>query len=82
MRYLIEDSEIKQTLPIIDRKMPADKLVLDFDPHNDTIDKRILFELTGRKIEPQDYLDDSSASSNSAGEDTERLETKRVYDKR
>ena len=52
LRYLIEDSEIREQLPLIDHNMSADKLVTEFDPHNDTVDRRILYELTGRKVDP------------------------------
>ena len=60
---MIEDSEIRTQLPVIIHNMSAEKLVTGFDPHTDTVDRRILYELTGRKVDPTDYCDDSSASS-------------------
>ena len=62
--------------------MSAEKLVTGFDPHTDTVDRRILFELTGRKVDPQDYCDDSSASSgnNESSANEERNDISQAFD--
>ena len=39
--------------------MTAEQLIEGFDPLTDKYDKRILYEITGRKLEQQDYWDDS-----------------------
>ena len=39
--------------------MTAEYMIENFDVQNDKIDQRILYELTGRKLDPEDYWDDS-----------------------
>ena len=54
MRYVIEDNEIKKK-EIAGRQATAEQLVDGIDPINDMHDRRILFELTGRRVEEEDY---------------------------
>lgn len=59
MRYVIEDNEIKKK-EIARRQATAEQLVDGIDPVNDIHDRRILFELTGRRVEEEDYHNDTS----------------------
>ena len=59
MRYLIEDGEQAKESNLFYNNMTAEHMIENFDAANDQIDKRILFELTGRKLDPEDYWDDS-----------------------
>ena len=45
--------------------MTAEQLIEGFDPLTDKYDKRILYEITGRKLEQQDYWDDSDQDPDS-----------------
>ena len=60
LKYLIEDHEAtaeRRSLGAHD--MSAEQLIDGFDPLADKIDRRILYEITGRKLNPDDYWDDS-----------------------
>ena len=58
-RYLIgEDNKLKAN-DLFEDDMTAEHLIENFDSKNDKIDRRILYELTGRKLDPEDYWDDS-----------------------
>ena len=46
-------------LDLAKENMKPEELITEFDPTNDNYDKRILYEITGRKIDEADYLDDS-----------------------
>ena len=59
MRYLIADDEIKER-DVSRRQKTADQLIEHFQPEEDQADRRILFELTERKLEVEDYHDDTS----------------------
>ena len=58
-RYLIEDGEEPKDDHLFNDGMAAEQMVDSFDAVNDKIDKRLLYELTGRKLDPEDYFDDS-----------------------
>ena len=53
-------------LDLAKENMKPEELITEFDPTNDNYDKRILYEITGRKIDEADYLDDSDQENNSA----------------
>ena len=61
MRYVIEDNELqknyKDKCSVHD--MTAEQLTEGFDPLIDKFDRRILYEMTGRKLDQEDYWDDS-----------------------
>lgn len=59
MRYLIENGDQAKECTLYEHDMSAEQMIENFDPVNDYIDKRILYELTGRKLDPEDYWDDS-----------------------
>ena len=58
-RYLIQDGDTPKPQNLFDDDMAAEYLIENFDVVNDKIDRRILYELTGRKLDPEDYWDDS-----------------------
>ena len=48
------------------------KFVLDgFDPENIALDRRILYEVTGMRLNVDDYLDEESSASDNDGEEYE-----------
>ena len=59
MRYVIEDDEINDQDISHRNKKPAE-LIEKFDPVNDPFDTRILFELAKRRVEEDDYAEDTS----------------------
>ena len=59
MRYVIEDDEIKKK-EITRRQAKAEQLIERIDPVNDKRDRRILFELTKRLVDENDYHNDTS----------------------
>ena len=60
LKYLIEDHEIKKERGSLGaHNMSAEQLIDGFDPLSDKIDRRVLYEITGRKLNPEDYWDDS-----------------------
>lgn len=59
MRYLIADDEIKER-EVSRRQKTADQLIEQFDPMDDPFDRRILYEMTKRRVEVEDYNDDTS----------------------
>ena len=59
MRYVIEDDEINEKDISHRNKKPAE-LIEKFDPVNDPFDTRILFELAKRRVEEDDYAEDTS----------------------
>ena len=44
--------------------MTEERLLDGFDPLNDMFDRRILYGITGRKLDPEDYWDDSDQDPN------------------
>ena len=58
-RYLIQDGHTPKAQNLFDDDMTAEYMIENFDVQNDKIDRRILYELTGRKLDPEDYWDDS-----------------------
>ena len=73
MRYLIADDEIKER-DVSRRQKTADQLIEHFQPEEDQADRRILFELTERKLEVEDYHDDTSMEDDVAfNDDGERI---------
>ena len=59
MRYLIENDEICEC-EVARRAKTAEQLIEDLDPIGDIYDRRILFEMTSRRIEAEDYQHDTS----------------------
>ena len=59
MRYVIEDNEIKKK-DIARRQSTANQLVEGFEPTQDIYDRRILFEIAKRRVEAEDYHEDTS----------------------
>ena len=59
MRYLIENDEICER-EVARRAKTAEQLIEDLDPIGDIYDRRILFEMTSRRIEAEDYQHDTS----------------------
>ena len=68
MRYLIEDDEICERA-VAPRAKTANELIENLNPIEDIYDRRILFEMTSRRVEAEDYQDDTSFE-----EDTNNLE--------
>jgi len=50
-------------LPAKEENQAVRHLVGNFDPDNDVVDKRILYEITGRKGENERYSDEEGDSS-------------------
>ena len=67
MRYVIEDDEI-QNKEVARRQATADQLIDGMDPVSDMHDRRILFELTKRRVEAEDYYNDTSFEEDSFGD--------------
>ena len=44
--------------------MTAEQLIEGFNPLDNKIDRRILYEITGRKVDQDDYWDDSDQDLN------------------
>ena len=60
LKYLIEDHEVARGRGALGaHDMSAEQLIDGFDPLNDKIDRRVLYEITGRKLNQDDYWDDS-----------------------
>lgn len=59
MRYVVEDSEIKKK-DIARRQSTANQLVEDFEPTMSDFDRRILFEIAKRRVNLDDYHEDTS----------------------
>ena len=77
MRYLIEDDEINEQ-DISRRNKTAAQLVEGFDPVNDPYDRRILFEVAKRRVEENDYAEDTSfEEEDNAGQGEEEQEERR-----
>ena len=70
MRYLIEDDEIQEQA-ISRRNKTAAQLIEDFDPVSDPYDRRILFEVAKRRVEPDDYAEDTSFEEEDNGQGDE-----------
>ena len=58
MKYVIDHHEVKEEALAV-HSMTAEQLIDGFDPLNDQVDRRILYEITGRKLNQEDYWDDS-----------------------
>ena len=54
MRYVIQDEEVEKK-EIIRKEETDAQLVEGFDPVGDLYDRRILFELTKRRVEEEDF---------------------------
>jgi len=54
MRYVIQDDEVEKT-DIARKEATEAQLVERFDPVGDLYDRRILFELTKRRVEEEDF---------------------------
>ena len=61
MRYVIENKEIKKK-EIAKRQSTANQLVEEFEPLADIYDRRILFEIAKRRVDVDDYKEDTSFS--------------------
>ena len=59
MRYVIENKEIKKK-EIARRQSTANQLVDDLEPARDDFDRRILFEISKRRVDAEDFHDDTS----------------------
>lgn len=69
-RYNIVDSQIDKECH--HKSMSIDRIVDECKPDEDPIDRRILYELTGRKAFEDDYLDDSSMSEEKEEDDSDK----------
>ena len=47
--------------------MPVEQLIQGFDPEGDSWDRRILYEVTGIKLDENDYTDDEENDTPCAG---------------
>ena len=57
-RFVVnDDQEVEQDMA--NHNMTAEQLIDGFDALSDKYDKRILYEITGRKLNQEDYWDDS-----------------------
>ena len=57
-RFVVnDDKEVEQDM--VSHNMTAEQLIDGFDALSDNYDKRILYEITGRKLNQEDYWDDS-----------------------
>lgn len=72
MRYVIENDEIKKK-EIARRASTAQQLIEEFNPEQDDFDRRILFELTNRRINQVDYHDDTSFESDGEHEESDNI---------
>lgn len=59
MRYVIEPTNFYQK-EIANRQTTANQLIEDLDPIYDELDRRILFETTKRRVEADDFHEDTS----------------------
>ena len=59
MRYVIENDEIKKK-DIARRQATANQLVEGFEPIQDIYDRRILFEIAKRRVDADEYHEDTS----------------------
>jgi len=64
MKYVIEDHEIKKK-EVVRRQATAEQLIDGIDPANDYRDRRILFELTRRIVDKDDFQSDTSYEEDS-----------------
>ena len=60
LRYLIEREDLKAEQSVARRFKTANQLTEDFDPIGDLYDRRILFELARRRVEVDEYKEDTS----------------------
>ena len=60
LRYLIEREDLKGEKSVAQRFKTANQLTEDFDPIGDHYDRRILFELARRRVEEDEYQEDTS----------------------
>ena len=56
-RHTIDKADLKKSH--IYRGLETDQILKDLNPRDNKVDKRILFELTGIKVNEDDYNDDS-----------------------
>lgn len=64
-RYTIKDYELNFKVKGVDDKAPSremsvNRLVNQCEPEQDPLDKRIVYEMTGQKLDDRDYLDEST----------------------
>lgn len=60
LRYLIEREDLKGEKSVARRFKTANQLTEDFEPTADLYDRRILFELAKRRIDEDEYKEDTS----------------------
>ena len=60
MRYSIRREDIGEGKSRARHQKTANQLTEDFDPISDIYDRRILFELSKRRIDSEDYTEDTS----------------------
>ena len=58
LRYAVKKSDIDRIRDT--RGMSHESLIRELEPEENEIDKRILYEMTGRKLKKDDYQSDSS----------------------
>ena len=58
LRYAVKKSDIGRIRDT--RGMSHERLIRELEPEENEIDKRILYEMTGRKLKKDDYQSDSS----------------------
>ena len=62
-RYAIRSEDLaKDENPKNMREFDEDRVISECDYNNNKLDRRILYELTGEKLEEDDYLDETSES--------------------
>ena len=58
LRYAVKKSDIGRNRDT--RGISHERLIRELEPEENEIDKRILYEMTGRKLKKDDYKSDSS----------------------
>lgn len=57
------ESQFEEQETSEDREALTQKILLGFDPENDRMDRRILYEVTGLTLVKDEFLDDESSDS-------------------
>ena len=75
-KYVLTEKDVDEAAANIDSKAkvvehnvlnyPEEKLYADFDPEGDPWDKRLLYEVTGLRLNEQDYKGDDTSSDEDA----------------
>ena len=85
-RYVISAEDIKNAKVAKEKKVKNEQerqvaqtvqmssLLSGFDPENDAFDRRIFFEVTGKSIIPDEFIQDNSSGGGSAEWEDEQLD--------